>query len=279
METYFQKLISFDQNILAIILLIAFYTLEQLLHKPFKFQNRPRHLLHSVLLQVGYLVVNYVYAFILIACFQWIEAHHMGLLNQIIVPYPIKIIIGLLCFDFTFYWAHRLYHVSPVFWRLHRVHHSDNSMDSATSFRFHPFDALLDSTMSIVAAAIFGLGIESILFFFVLYLPLSFAQHSNLIFPLWTDTLLGKVFVAPNLHKIHHHQKQEFTDSNFGFLFIFWDKLFGTFKYLPVKEIEYGLEEFDEPKKQTLWYLLKSPFINIKRIYKEDKPVIKGNLK
>jgi len=279
METYFQKLISFDQNILAVILLIAFYTLEQLLNKPFKFQNRPRHLLYSVLLQVGYLAVNYVYAFILISCFQWIEEHHFGLLNQVIVPYPLKIIIGLFCFDFTFYWAHRLYHVSPVFWRLHRVHHSDTSMDSATSFRFHPFDALLDSTMSIVAAAIFGLNIETILFFFVLYLPLSFAQHSNLIFPRWTDTLLGKVFVSPNLHKVHHHQRQEFTDSNYGFIFIFWDKLFGTYKYLPVKEIEYGLKEFDEPKKQTLWYLLKSPFINIKRIYEEDKPLMKDSFK
>ena len=279
METYFKKLISFDQNILAVILLIAFYTLEQLLNKPFKFQNRPRHLLYSVLLQVGYLVVNYVYAFILIICFQWIDEHHVGILNQVIVPYPLKIIIGLFCFDFIFYWAHRLYHITPVFWRLHRVHHSDTSMDSATSFRFHPFDALLDSTMSIVAAAIFGLNIETILFFFVLYLPLSFAQHSNLIFPRWSDTLFGKVFVSPNLHKVHHHQRQEFTDSNYGFIFIFWDKFFGTYKYLPVKEIEYGLKEFDEPKKQTLWYLLKSPFINIKRIYEEDKPLMKDSFK
>ena len=279
METYFQKLINFDQNILVIILLVAFYTLEQLLNKPFKFQNRPRHLLHSVLFQIGYLVINYVCAFIIISCFNWIEKHHIGILNQIIVPYPLKIIIGLLCFDFTFYWAHRLYHISPLFWRLHRVHHSDNSMDSATSLRFHPLDALLDSTMSIVAAVVFGLGIESVLFFFVLFLPLLFAQHSNLIFPRWTDKLLGKVFVSPNLHKVHHHQKQEFTDSNFGFLFIFWDKLFGTFKYLPVKEIKYGLEEFDEPKKQTLWYLLKSPFINIKRIHKDNNQGIKDSFK
>ena len=271
METYFKNLISFDQNILVVILLIAFYTLEQLLNKPFKFPNRPRHLLHSVLLQVGYFVINYFCAFILVTCFQWIEENHIGLLNQILVPFPFKIIIGLLCFDFTFYWAHRLYHVSPFFWRLHRVHHSDNSMDSTSAFRFHPFDALLDSTMSILAAAIFGLGIETILFFFLLFLPLLFAQHSNLIFPRWTDTYLGKIFVSPNLHKVHHHQKQEFTDSNYGFLFILWDKIFGTFKYLPVKEIKYGLQEFAEPEKQTAWYLVKSPFINVKRIEKDDK--------
>ena len=235
MERFFQRLIGFDQNLFALLLLIVFYALEQLVNKPFIFQNRPRHLLVSVLLQLGYLGVNYVIAFMVVFCFQWIEQRHIGLLNQIIVPYPLKIITGLFCFDFIFYWAHRLYHVSPLFWRLHRVHHSDTSMDSATSFRFHPFDAVLDSAMYIVAAAIFGLNFESILFFFLLYLPLSFAQHSNLVFPPWTDKLLGKIFVAPNLHKVHHHQVQEFTDSNFGFLFIFWDKLFGTYRHLPVK--------------------------------------------
>lgn len=267
METFFENIIGFDQNILALILLIAFYTLEQLLNNPFKYKNGHRHLMQSVLLQAGYLVVNYFLAFIVIACFQWIEEHHFGLLNQIIVPYPIKVVIGVLCFDFTFYWAHRLYHVSPLFWRLHRVHHSDHIMDSATSLRFHPLDALLDSSMIIIAAAVFGLGIETVLFFFALFIPLLFAQHSNFIFPLWTDTFLGKIFVSPNLHKVHHHQKQEFTDSNFGFLFILWDKIFGTYKYLPLKEIQYGLIEFVEPRKQTIWFLLKSPFINIKRIH------------
>lgn len=99
---------------------------------------------------------------------------------------------------------------------------------------------------------LFGLSIETILFFFVLYPTLTFSRPSNLIFPLWTDKLFGKVFASPDLHKVHHHQKQEFTDSNFGFLFIFWDKLFGTYKYVPVKEIKYGLEKFAEPGKQML---------------------------
>jgi sterol desaturase/sphingolipid hydroxylase (fatty acid hydroxylase superfamily) len=66
------------------------------------------------------------------------------------------------------------------------------------------------------------------------------------------------------LHKIHHHQQQVFTDSNYGLIFIFWDKLFNTYKELPVEEIKYGLEEFDNPERQTFWYLLKSPFINVK---------------
>jgi len=270
MSRIFQKLIAFDQNALAVILLVIFYTLEQLLNTAFVYKRRGGHLLNSILLQVGYVVVNYFYAFVVVTSFQWIGEHQVGLLNQVTIPYFLKVIIGLICFDFVFYWSHRLYHNASIFWRLHRVHHSDTVMDSSTAFRFHPFDALLDSSMSIVAAAIFGLDVNTILFYFVLFLPLIFAQHSNFVFPAWTDNVLGKIFVAPNFHKVHHHQNQEYTDSNYGFLFIFWDKLFGTFKYLPVKEIKYGLKEFDEPKKQNAWYLFKSAFLNIKRTAKHQ---------
>jgi sterol desaturase/sphingolipid hydroxylase (fatty acid hydroxylase superfamily) len=147
-------------------------------------------------------------------------------------------------------------------------------MDSATAFRFHPLDALLDTATAVGAGAIFGLDSSIILFFFFLYLPLLFAQHSNFIFPAWTDKLLGSIFAVPNFHKVHHHQQQEFTDSNYGNLFIFWDKLFGTFKFLPVKEIKFGLEEFDDQKKQTAWYLIKSPFLKIVRIKGEDKSAV-----
>jgi sterol desaturase/sphingolipid hydroxylase (fatty acid hydroxylase superfamily) len=80
------------------------------------------------------------------------------------------------------------------------------------------------------------------------------------------DKTFGMIFTTPNLHKVHHHREQYYTDSNFADIFILWDKLFGTYKYVPVKDIRYGLDEFDEPKKQTFWYLLISPFINIKRV-------------
>ncbi|GAC1603791.1 MAG: hypothetical protein NVS3B25_32660 [Hymenobacter sp.] len=149
---------------------------------------------------------------------------------------------------------------------MHRVHHSDTRPDSTTAFRFHPLDAVLDSAMALAAAAVFGLDLDNVLCFFLLYLPLTFSRHSTLVFPAWTDTLLGKVVVLPNLHKVHHHQKQEFTDSNYGFIFIFWDRLFGTFKQLPVDQIDYGLAEFDAPHKQRLGYLLKSPFVQVKRL-------------
>lgn len=266
MENVFQKIVNFDQNILALSLLAIFFTLEQVLNRNINFKLGFFHLINSLLLQIGYTIVNVCFAAVMIVCFNWINEYHIGLFNQLHFAYTFKVLIGIFCVDFTYYWSHRLYHVSPLFWRFHRVHHSDTLMAGDTSFRFHPFDALLDGASSITAAIIFGLDINIILFFFVLYLPILFTQHSNFIFPAWTDKFFGKIIMSPNFHKVHHHQKQEFTDSNYGNVFVFWDKIFGTFKELPIPEIKYGLEEFDEPKKQNAWYLIKSPFLKIKRI-------------
>ncbi len=105
------------------------------------------------------------------------------------------------------------------------------------------------------------------LFFLILTL-FQILHHSNLRFPSWLDKTLGLVFTTPNLHKIHHEQDQYYTDSNFADIFILWDRIFGTYKYKPVDQIKFGLAEFDEANKQTFWYLIRSPFIRIKRIEK-----------
>lgn len=70
--------------------------------------------------------------------------------------------------------------------------------------------------------------------------------------PNWFDKTIGKLIVSPTYHKVHHHQEQEYTDSNYSLLFILWDKLFGTFKKLTVHEIKFGLKEFDAPARQTV---------------------------
>ncbi len=90
-------------------------------------------------------------------------------------------------------------------------------------------------------------------------------EHSNLRFPSWLDNTVGLVITTPNLHKIHHDQDQQYTDSNFADIFILWDRIFGTYSYKPAEQVKLGLAEFDEEKKQTFWYLIKSPFIKIER--------------
>src|SRR5215207_7362925 len=145
-----------------------------------------------------------------------------------------------MCLDLTSYWFHRLAHTSPLLWRLHRVHHSDTAMDTSTFFRGHPLEVLVFGTSSIVACIIFGLDLRILGVYFIVQLPFLVAQHANIQLPDWIDKIFGKVFITPNIHKVHHDQNQYYTDSNFADIFVFWDKLFGTYKYVPVKSLRYG---------------------------------------
>ena len=268
MDKIIENLTSFNTDILFVILLALFFTIEQLLEKGLTIKKNSIHLFHSAVLQLGYIILNIVTASVFVIIFDWVANNKIGLLNQIELPYIVKIIIGIIAIDFVGYWTHRMNHKLHLFWRLHRVHHSDTKMDSSTSFRAHPFDVFLDNASIILAGIVFGLDINIIVLRWIFYMPLFIAHHTNYKFPVWLDSYFGKIFVTPNFHKVHHHQDQEYTDSNYGNVFIIWDKLFGTFKQLPVDEIKYGLIEFEDPKKQRFWYLLISPFMNIKRLDK-----------
>jgi sterol desaturase/sphingolipid hydroxylase (fatty acid hydroxylase superfamily) len=52
------------------------------------------------------------------------------------------------------------------------------------------------------------------------------------------DTIMSYLIVSPDMHKVHHHYKLPYTDSNYGNIFSVWDRLFGTFT-LPKEEIVY----------------------------------------
>ena len=269
METVLQKLLSIDQNMVMVILITIFFTLEQLIKTPHTFKKRGLHLLNNIPLQVMFMVIFYFVASFQVWSIGYFNNHHIGLFYYVQIPYAAKLVIGVACFDLISYFTHRLSHKIPLVWRLHRVHHSDTTMDSSTFFRNHPLELTFAAT-NVVAAAIFGLDAPTLTIYFLVLLPFVIAEHSNFQSPEWIDRTLGKIFTTPNMHKIHHHQNQEYTDSNFADIFILWDRLLGTYKYSPVKQIAYGLQEFDDTKKQTFWYLLKSPFLNIKRITKQE---------
>ena len=258
-------ILSIDPNYIIIGLLAFFYTLEQLFDNPFPFKQRGLHLFQNILFQIVFFALNLFFFSILVNSIEWLSARKIGLLYIIELPFWIKLILCVMLFDFATYWLHRASHNIPLLWRLHRVHHSDTKMDSSTTFRFHPIElAIVYQAGNIIAAGIFGLDVTSLaLYYFIVYI-FFFLEHSNLNYPNWLNRTFGLLFVMPDHHRVHHHQEQIYTDSNFADIFIIWDRLFGTFKLIPVNQIKYGLVEFEGEKKQSFLYLLKSPFVNMK---------------
>jgi len=260
------QLLEIDPNYMVIGLLILFFSLEQILTTPFNFKNRGKHLFQNILFQITLVVLNIFFFAFVIYGIEWCNEKEMGLLYFVELPFWVKLFVSVAFYDITTFWIHRASHKVPILWRLHRVHHSDTTMDSSSTFRFHPIELIVVyQTGNIITAAIFGTDVLSLaLYYFILYV-FFFLEHSNLSYPNWVNSTIGLVFVMPNHHRVHHHKEQFYTDSNFADIFIIWDRIFGTFKELPVEKMDYGLKEFDEDYKQTFLYLMKSPFIDIER--------------
>lgn len=269
METI-EAILNLNPNYLIIGLLVVFFTLEQVLGNPFAFQQRGKHLFQNLLFQIVLTILNLFFVAIQISCIEWFNSNEIGLLYLFELPFGVKLFLGVVLYDFTTYWIHRASHKIPVLWRLHRVHHSDTTMDSSTTFRFHPLELILIyQTGNILTAVLFGTDVTSMALYYFILTIFFFLEHSNLNYPKGLNHSLGLIFVMPDHHRVHHHQKQYYTDSNFADIFILWDRIFGTYKLIPVEQMHYGLIEFEEEKKQSFLYLMKSPFLNIKRVESE----------
>lgn len=265
MDNLFTSLISLDPNIALIVLIALFFSIEGILESPHKYSRRVPHFLNNLIFQILFLGVNIVLVAMQVGVLSWTNEQNFGLFHLVSLPFWMQVIIAIVALDLTSYWVHRTSHRAPLLWRLHRVHHSDNNLDTSSYFRGHPFEAFTFGTAFMITAVLLGLELNVFTFYFLFVLPFLIVQHSNIALPAWVDNTFGKVLTTPNLHKIHHHQDQHYTDSNYADIFILWDKLFGTYTYVPVKDIKYGLKEFEEPRKQTWWYLLISPFVSMNR--------------
>ena len=264
METL-NRLLSINQNYILIGLIMSFFLMEMAFNRPIQIGGKLKHLFQNLLFQLLAIAMASLLSLMIIATFDWIRTNEFGLFNWISVPFGFKIIAGIFLIDLSDYWFHRFDHTSPLLWRQHRVHHSDTTMDASTAIRGFPTEIIYFTGGELIFSVIFGLDIISLNIFLFLFLPISFFHHSDLNYPRWLDKVFGWLMVTPNYHKVHHEQDQFFTDSNYGTLFIIWDRLFGTFKVKPVRDINYGLKEFEGDEKQSFLYLIRSPFINIKR--------------
>ncbi len=265
-----EQLVALNLNYIVAGLMVLFYTLEHLFDNQIVVRNKTRHWGNNLLFQVLFVVLNIYWSLLVVFCIEWMNSREIGLFYLVTIPYWLKLILGVVLFDFVTYWFHRTSHVVPFLWRFHRVHHSDTKMDASTNFRSHPMELFLwFGTSNILAAGVFGIDLFTFGLYFLILTPMFFLEHANLRFPAWLDRTLGLVITTPNLHKIHHEQDQRYTDSNYADLFILWDRLFGTFTYKPVEQVKVGLEEFDTEERQRFWFLLKSPFVSIRR--KENK--------
>ena len=66
------------------------------------------------------------------------------------------------------------------------------------------------------------------------------------------------MFQTPGIHRLHHSPHQAQTDSNFGLVFTFWDRLLGTYRPVGARG-GVGLDTVDLARRQSLGAVLVEP--------------------
>lgn len=173
---------------------------------------------------------------IAIISYSWLEEH----LALVQVPAGfLTYFIAFMALDFSGYWVHRIAHEYNFFWNNHIIHHSSEDFNLACALRqsisvlFRLFAFLL------LPAAILGVPQIVIATVAPLHLFAQFWYHTQHIGKMG---FLEKIIVTPSHHRVHHAINPEYLDKNYSQIFIFWDKLFGTFQEeLPHVKPVYGI--------------------------------------
>lgn len=136
-------------------------------------------------------------------------------------------VIAFLALDFSGYWVHRLAHTINFFWNNHIVHHSSEEFNLACALRQSISVFFRIYAFLLIPAAIFGVPQQVIAVVAPLHLFAQFWYHTRHIGKLgWLEFII----VTPAHHRVHHAINPEYLDKNYGQIFIFWDRLFGTFQ-------------------------------------------------
>ncbi len=180
-----------------------------------------------------------------------------------------------LSYELGYWFNHWLSHKVPVLWEFHKVHHSAEVLTPLTNFRVHPVYTWIFANILAFSAAIAN-GIGNYTFGDTAY---QYAlSDTNIILVLFIHTYvhlqhshmwiaftgaLGRVFVSPAHHQLHHSGNPKHFNKNFGSCLALWDWMFGTL-YVPEKEREklvFGFSAAEHPDAHTFKGELVNPLI------------------
>jgi sterol desaturase/sphingolipid hydroxylase (fatty acid hydroxylase superfamily) len=224
-------------------------------------KNKLRHAGVNFLFTLLHLIIHTALAILIVLLSEWCLHNDFGLVYWFNANVMMTIIIGVLALDFSSWLVHLVMHKNRFLWRFHLIHHSDNNVDVTTGLRHHPGDSLLRGIFFILLIFISGAPMYSVMIYQTLVVITTAFTHANISLPPKLDKAISYIIVSPNMHKVHHHWKQPFTDSNYGAVFSFWDRLLGTFMKLDKKDIRYGLDRYyPNEKDEDFISLIKKPF-------------------
>ncbi len=191
-----------------------------------------------------------------------------GLLNWLLLPNWAAGLVAIAGLDLAIYVQHRLFHRIAPLWRLHRMHHTDLDLDVTSGARFHPLEIILSQIIKMGVVVILGAPAWAVVAFEIILNGTAMFNHANVRLDLRVDRWLRLLLVTPDMHRVHHSVVHRETDSNFGFNFPWWDRLFGTYCDQPEAghlAMTIGLGNYRDSKWLKLHWMLLVPFVQADR--------------
>jgi sterol desaturase/sphingolipid hydroxylase (fatty acid hydroxylase superfamily) len=243
-------------------------TLLALLEKRFQFRTPSRQVpkrwgQNFLLVLLGIVFVRIVLPYTAVEFAENVVSLGWGILPHIGAPQWLAVTVSVLILDLTVYFQHLWFHRIPWFWRLHRVHHADVDFDVSTGLRFHPFEILISMLIKFWVILLIGADPLAVLVFEIVLNATSLFEHTNIAFPTSWDRRLRWAIVTPNMHRIHHSIRSDERNSNFGFSFSIWDRIFRTYTAKSIEDprtMPIGLESFRSYEDAGVRQMLLQPF-------------------
>ena len=204
----------------------------------------------------------------------WAESQGYGLFRQTGIDPVLAGIAGFVILDLAVWLEHLASHKIAILWRIHRMHHADTGFDLTTALRFHPLEIVLSMVWKAAIVVALGVPVLAVLVFEIVLNGMSMFNHANARLPLGLDRVLRLFVVTPDMHRVHHSSIPSETDSNYGFNFPFWDRVFGTYNDQPRlghDGMEIGLREFRDGSSANLLWSLALPFRGPKAVPDDQK--------
>ncbi|HTF04521.1 MAG TPA: sterol desaturase family protein [Bacteroidia bacterium] len=167
--------------------------------------------------------------------------------------------------DFMFYWLHRVDHYCRLFWAVHVTHHSSEEFNLTVGFRSSVFQPLY-RFMWFIPLPLLGFRPEDIMLMYAITQIYGILIHTQSVKKLGP---LEWFLSTPSHHRVHHASNVRYLDKNLGMVFIFWDRMFGTFE----------AEDDAEPIKYGLTKNLEKPYHPVKTIFHEWLQIVRDMMK
>ena len=245
----------------GMVLLLACEYLMPLLDNQYK-KTKAKHGALNVGFTAIHFIIHTALAVGIVFITEWTEKNNFGILQWWSFSPLMVIVITCLVLDFFAGWlCHFTEHQAPLFWRFHIIHHADNNVDVTTGLRHHPLESIWRGVFFYIGIFFVGGPMYAILLYQTILVFMTGVTHANISLPSKLDKAISWIFISPNMHKVHHHWKQPYTDSNYGAVFSIWDRLLGTFMKLEPSKLKYGLDRyFPNEKDENFSALMKRPF-------------------